>query len=78
MTQPGVTRSGYCARCYTEAIERLCDGFVILKPGGRSAVAVPPLHPDMAYIVRRTARTVLETRTGTGTARHAAHVRSTA
>lgn len=79
MTQPGATSPGFCSKCYAAAIERVCGGFVITRPGGRSAVAIPPLHPDMAYVVRKTARTVLETRTATAaTASHPNHVRSMA
>ncbi len=68
----------YCSLCYTVSIRRLCDGFTITKPGGRAAVAVPPLDPALAFSVRKAARDILASR-GTGTAnRHGDHIRKAA
>lgn len=73
MTQLADPRGGWCPRCYEAGIERVCAGFVIVKPGGRSAVAVPPLPPGMAESVREASRAVLGTR-GDGIASRHPHV----
>jgi predicted SAM-dependent methyltransferase len=67
---------GFCRICYGEAVARLCAGFTVIRPGGKSAVAVPPLRADMALYVRRAAAVHLASH-GTGdTARHPGHARS--
>lgn len=58
---------GFCGTCYLDAIERLCNGFAIVRPDGTAVTAVPPLDPQMAASVRRAARRLLEDR-GQGTA----------
>jgi hypothetical protein len=64
---------GFCKLCYAAGIARLCEGFVILKPGG-AAVAVPPLDKFLAADIRKAARDVLDTRPPGSTARHAEHI----
>jgi hypothetical protein len=61
----------FCKECYIEGIKRLLGGFTIIKPGGKAAVAVPPLPPGLARDVREAARVIIETRPSHG--RHSAH-----
>lgn len=72
MTAATGARAGWCPECYMTGIERLCTGFVIAKPGGKAAVAVPPLPPETAAGVRQSARGVLADR-GPGSTRHEHH-----
>jgi hypothetical protein len=66
--------SNYCQKCYAAGISRLLTGFVIVKDGGKAAVAVPPLPEPLASDVRRAARAVLGSRDPGCTARHDEHI----
>jgi hypothetical protein len=69
------TSSGWCGACYEAGITRLCEGFAIVKPGGRAAVAVPPLGVFLAAGVRKAARVVLDDRGPGSAGRHGEHVK---
>lgn len=72
MTTVITARNGsYCKECYADGISRLLSGFVIVKPGGKAAVAVPPLPQPLAADVLAAARIIIETRPSYE--RHEAH-----
>jgi len=76
MTEPDETNDclrGWCKTCYTESIARLCSGFAVVSPGGKAVIALPPLHPDMAYVVRKAARAHLAAHGDGDTSRHPDH-----
>jgi hypothetical protein len=66
--------SNFCGHCYAAGISRLLTGFVIVKAGGKAAVAVPPLPEPLATDVRRAARAILADRDPGCTARHDEHI----
>jgi hypothetical protein len=66
----------YCERCYMQAIEKLCAGYVITGRRGEVVRVVPPLPPWQAAQARRAARVYADARESASraeTARHPHH-----